>query len=208
MNTSFPRSPLGRFAPLAMAAALLAGCGGGGSSGGGGGGGDTTPAADAIDKYVATFVSTCAPEPSVTDATSGAALYVKSTLKAASKTNATSAALEVTYAYYNAADCSGTARYSMALSGSAFSLTVDGSTTVGGASADKVTLNQGNKLPGISGGTIILNGVKFATAYLQASATKDLWRLTGTDLFVGDTKALDAQGYPSALQATASYKKQ
>ena len=195
---------LRRFSLAAACAALLAGCGGGGSSDGGA----TAPVGDAIDPYMVTFVSTCAPEPSVTDATSGAALNVKRTLKAATKASATTATLDVTYAFYGTADCSGTARYTLALSGAAFSLSVDGSTTVGGASADKVTLNQGNKLPGISGGTITLNGVRFATAYLQASATKDLWRLTGTDLFVGDTKALDAQGYPTALLATASYKKQ
>lgn len=195
---------LRRLSLAAACAAWLAGCGGGGSSDGGA----TAPVGDAIDPYMATFVSTCAPEPSVTDASSGAALYVKRTLKAATKASATTATLEVTYAFHGTADCSGAARYTMALSGTAFSLSVDGSTTVGGASADKVTLNQGNKLPGISGSTVTLNGVRFPNAYLQASATKDLWRLTGTDLFVGDTKALDAQGYPTALLATASYKKQ
>lgn len=203
MHTS-PLSPrLRGLAPLALAAALLAGCGGGGSSST-----DAAATGDAIDKYMATFVSNCAAEPSVTDSATQAVLNVKRTIKALSKTSASRAAVELTYAYYAAADCSGTARYTFTLSGTEFWLAVDGSTTVGGASADKVTLNEGNKFPGLSAATITVNGVRFPRAYVQPSATKDLWRLSGSDLFVGDAKALDAQGYPTALLAAATYKKQ
>lgn len=195
-------------AALAAGLALaLAGCGGGGSDGGSASP-DAAASGDAIDKYRASFLSRCQAEPSVTDTATQAALNVRRTIKALAKSSATRTAVEVTYTYYAAADCSGAARYTLTLSGNEFWLAVDGSSTVGGASADKVTLNQGNKLPGLSAANITLNGVRFPSAYVMPSATKDLWRLSGSDLFVGDTQALDAQGYPAALQATAAYQKQ
>jgi hypothetical protein len=223
-----------RFILLAVLGLALTACGGGGGgssastgtaepgteTGGGGalpdpgtgngnGGGTTPVTQDAIDKYMVAFERACAAEPRVKSASTGEALFVKETMRALAKVSATKAQMEYKHVHYAASDCSGPQMGSFTTAGADSWLTVDGSVDVAEGKADKVTFSEDNKLPGITaGGTITINGLTFTNGYTMPTTVKTLLLLKGSELFMGDSSKLtDAQGYYSALQTTATYRK-
>jgi len=194
--------------------ALLYGCGGGG---GGDVGSDATAAgtsaattdtttttpSDPIDKYLGTIVFACSANTWITDPATSAVLKERVTLTSQSKTSATKALFQFKHEVYDTADCSGTPRTTLTVSGANTWLNVDGGTTVNGMAADKVTSSEDVKLPGISAGTTItVNGVRYNAKYVAQTTGKDLFAFVGKDLYFGDySKALDAQGYPTVLRS-------
>lgn len=191
---------------LALAATLagLAACGGGGDDTPAG----STAAVDPIDKYIGTFVGPCEVNASVTDAASGAKLGTRVTT-VLTKISATKAAAQYKTGVYAVDDCSGTAAKTFDVAGNGSWMSIDGTKTVGTITAELVTWSAEARLPGITAGTsVTLNGIRYVPAYLAASTRKDTQSLVGADLYAGDASALDAQGYPTALQKAPAAKKQ
>jgi hypothetical protein len=191
---------------VAALSIALAACGGGGDSGGSG---TSTTASDPVDKYLGVFVTNCFADSWITDASTGATLFEKVTVASQSKASATKALYQFKHEIYNTNSCSGSPRATLSESGTNNWINVDGSATVAQGTADKVSSSEDNKMPGISGSTVTVSGITYNGKYLAAATGKDLYLLTGNDLYDGDfSKPLDAQGYPTALGATAVAKKQ
>jgi hypothetical protein len=217
-----------RFFIAAVLGLALAACGGGGGGGGtadadqvanpatdapvapdGSTNGDSASTADAIEKYLGTFVSTaCEKMTDVLNASTGDPLFEKRTIAVETKLAANRAQVKYVHEFFTNDACTGDSAL-LTIEGSSNTLTIDGTTGVSQGTADKVTLAEGNKLPGISGANITINGVRYINGYSQPKDTKTLMLLSGQDLFVGSaTASVDAQGYPTALAASSSYKKQ
>lgn len=214
-----------RFFVAAALALALAACGGGGgtadadqaatpatdgSAAAGGGTNDGgTGTADAIEKYLGTFVSSaCEQMTDVLNASTGDPLFEKRTIAVETKLAANRAQVKYVHEFFTSNACTGDSAL-LTVEGSSNTLTIEGTTGVSEGTADQVTFAEGNKLPGISGGTITINGVHYINGYTQPKDTKTLLLLSGQDLFVGSaTASVDAQGYPTALAASSSYKKQ
>lgn len=168
----------------------------------------TTDTTNSIDKYLGSFVSTsCAKLSDVVIAATGAAVYEMRTITVESKLATNQAQLRYKHNYFENSDCTGSLGF-LETSGAENTLTIDGNATVSQGTADKITLTEGNKLPGVSGATVTINSLTFMNGYLNPTQTKSLFPLSGQDLFTGNPDGVDAQGYPTALEAAASYKKQ
>ena len=217
MNTNTSSQNTRLLITAVACAAALVGCGGGGDAGGSA----STPVpvaagSDPIDKYVGTITGPCFQTPNVTDATTGAKLYLKSTLRLSIKVNASQASGSYDYNYYDASTCTGTSRYTLTVSGASNFLSIDGTGVVGGKTVDKVTSGIGVFFPDISFATpYTVQGVRFTGAPYNvqvAQTSKDIWLLdaaTGniTNADFNPLTSLDAQGYPTVLTATPVLKK-
>jgi hypothetical protein len=216
MNTQPASSRLSLLLTAAACAVALTACGGGGGDAGSSGTGATPlpTGTDAIDKYVGTIAGPCFQTPNVTDATTGAKLYLKSTLRLTTKVNASQVTGSFDYNYYDAATCTGTSRYTITITGASNFLSIDGTGTASGKAVDKVTLGVGVFFPGITFGTsYTVQGVRFTGAPYNAQSAqtqKDIWQLDAAtgNITNGDFSNLpDAQGYPTVLQSSPSFKK-
>ena len=221
MNTNISSQNTRLLITAVASAAALVGCGGGGDAGGYASAPAPVPVpvaagSDPIDKYVGTITGPCSQTSNVTDATTGAKLYLKSTLRLSTKVNASQASGSYDYNYYDASTCTGTSRYTLTVSGASNFLSIDGTGVVGGKTVDKVTSGIGVFFPDISFGTsYTVQGVRFTGAPYNvqvAQTSKDIWLLDATtgNLTNADFNPLnsrDAQGYPTVLTATPVLKK-
>lgn len=216
-----------RFFVAAVLGLALAACGGGGGGGtadadqaskpatdgaaatDGGTNGDSASTADAIEKYLGTFVSSaCEQMTDVLNASTGDPLFEKRTIAVETKLAANRAQVKYVHEFFASNACTGDSTL-LTVEGTSNTLTIEGTTGVSEGTADQVTFAEGNKLPGITGGTITINGARYINGYTQPKDTKTLLLLSGQDLFLGSaTASVDAQGYPTALAASSSYKKQ
>lgn len=207
----------------ALMAVALAACGGGGSdstedgnpagtTGNTTGSPTTSPpvgtSSVGADKYAGTWISGCADSVAVTASAPTVALKQTISYTFAKVSDAKASLVQVTN-IYPSTGCTGTALATHTNAGSSNALVIDGTTTVDASSVDKVTVTIG-AIGGLSaGGTINLNGVVYPGNYFMVtSATKNLAKIAGTSLNLGNTTALDAQGYPTAINSGLTYTKQ
>jgi len=212
-----------RLLSAALMAAALSACGGGGSdsttesnpasSAGNPSGGTTTTtpvgtSAAGADKYVGTWVSGCADSVAVAASAPTVALKQTVAYTFAKVSDAKASLVQVTNIYASTG-CTGAALATHTNAVSSNALVIDGTATVDGSSVDKVTVTIG-AIGGLSaGGTINLNGIVYPGNYFMVtSTTKNLTKLAGNALNFGNTAALDAQGYPTALNSNLTYTKQ
>ncbi len=106
--------------------------------------------------------------------------------------------------YFDNSTCSGAAKGRQAYN---FSFTIDGKFTVGGKTADKVTITD-TPIGGLSaGGTITINGVVYPGDYFTRSAVdKDTFLVEGTKWSIGTAAPSDQ--YPTALETIVFFTKQ
>lgn len=178
-----------------LCATLLSACGGGGS--------DSQP--DPADKYLGTLVANC-DFANASDAATNATLYRVDTLGSPAKVSATKVQYTTTVALYDKMDCSGTARTTLTLSGPDNYVNVDGTATIGDKTVDKLTISVPAYFPGVSGTSVVINGIRYTQSYTsQTPTTQKNIAYGGADnkVSLGDfNKPLDANGYPTALWTT------
>lgn len=182
------------------AASLLAACGGGGDDTVAGNGAVVAGTADA---YAGTWKAPCENTEEVTLAAAPAEVLKVSTTIALAKVSDTRLSAVYTWTYYRAgSNCTGTPVATQTNASPANTLVIDGTITVGGLAADKVTLTRGAIGGFASGGTININGVVYPGDYFTHTASgKELFRVTGNQLQMGG-ETVDAQGYPTTIDTT------
>jgi hypothetical protein len=202
------RHPILRATLLAAFASLVTACGGGGDSGS-----TATPTAtsDPIDKYATNFTVPCALNGEITSASTGASLYSKITASFQSKVSATKMLYQLKIESYAAKDCSGAPLGTITAAGDNNFWQIDGTAVIGADTVDKLTFSKAPFFPGISAAKITINGVSYSGkwyGYQTPVVGKDILLLKGSDLYGGDySKPMDAQGYPTAVEAVASTHK-
>ena len=198
--------------PLAVVCAALSACGGGSSD-------PTTSdpnapiqpsSPDPIDKYIGTFKNSCSSYEYVRDAVSGELVYFRET-DVFRKMSSVKATFDRMTDFYDASDCSGTARYTMTISGQDNFLIVDGTETVSGKVVDKATIGVGAVFPGLQvGASLTVQGITLDPGRFgsrTATSARDILYLDmGGALFDADPNnpLPDAQGYPTVLDLTVS----
>ena len=147
--------------------------------------------------------------PSVQLVATGENLHEKDTWTAVSKVSSSKALFKVTTEFFDTADCSGTPLVTQNVAGDNTFLNVDGTVTIDGRAADKISGSKG-ALGGLSsGGTVVVNGISYLGDYfVHIDTFKHLFAIDADNNIFTGIPPLDAQGYPTALPLTPSGKKQ
>ena len=187
-----------KFAIAGCALAALVACGGGG--------GDNAAVAPgsevAVSPYVGNWKATsCEQVPEVT--INNVAVYEQFYLKNVQANGATSVSATGETQLFDNATCTGAARATHSFG---ISFTIDGTVSVNGKTADKITVTD-KAIGGLSsGGTIMVNGITYPGDYFTRTSTdKDLSLVEGANWFFGIG---DGLAYPTALETSASLVKQ
>lgn len=207
-----------------LTCALLTACGGGSDATDAPA---TTPAStDYSTKYVGTWKSACEQNSDITDlTTNGGANATQSMTLTRTSDSALRGTLTITVYASTDTSCTGTALGTLVWSdtdtssvsqsasgissGSGVSFTIDGQTTLGGKTADKITSKIGALAPGLGSNATMSMGSKFSisTADFLAVTWKDLAYLNGSTITAGDDSG-SATAYPTALDTTPTWTKQ
>ncbi len=193
MNSNRTDRPLPwRIALATMAgAAFLVACGGS----------DDTPGP--ADQYVGTWVSSCEATQLVAADDPDQALKATYQLTLR-RVDQRTLRFALDYRVYPATGCQGTplARHLNEAEGNTWR--IDGAQAVGGTQAERITVEMAALGgPTNDGEPVVVNGVRYPADFFIASvhANKDLVAVTEAGLRFGTGQALDAEGYPAALDA-------
>ena len=175
-------------------AALLAGCGG-----------SDSPAAEPADRYAGTWVSDCGDAHLATTAHPDQGLQAVYRLELV-KVNADTLRFTVRQEVYPAASgCTGTplASHTNAADGNTY--LIGGQATVDGVAVDRLTVN----MAALGGEAPASGGIAYPADFFLSSVDndKDIVSVTATGMRFGTGTAVDADGYPVALEAGVSLRK-
>lgn len=188
------------FIAAPILAGSLAACGGGDDAGSGTGG---FPA-DAADRYVGTWSAPCKESDVTLQSKPDVPLAEKSRISFTKVGPNQLSYVLVTDIYATGSGCTGTVLASHTNKSASNIWSIDGTKVASGVTVDKITDTHGN-IGGSSSSTTVTQGSLLYPGdyFVETGTEKHITRVVGSGILTEDPdSALDAQGYPTVLQAT------